>query len=137
MVTLASSLVHTSATIWVDPLVILAMIAAIGGMFIAVMRPIRKRGKELDLFLRDWKGEVERPGVERRPGVMERLADLDNQYVRLDAKVEVIHSEVQFNNGGSIKDAVNRMDRTLEGVDQRLVTVEHDIRGVHTRLDKS
>lgn len=130
MVTLASSLVYTSATIWVDPLVILAMIAAIGGMFIAVMRPIRKRGKELDLFLRDWKGEAERPGVERRPGVMERLSNLDTQ-------VEVIHTEVNFNHGGSIKDAVNRMDRTLEGVDRRLVTVEDDIKSVHHRLDRN
>lgn len=45
---------------------------------------IRKRVtptfKQLRNFLSDWSGESERPGVKRKPGVMERLSAVEYQF---------------------------------------------------------
>lgn len=123
-----AELVHTSSTIWVDPLAILAMVSSIGLMLIAVMRPVRKRGKQLDLFLRDWTGEPERPGVIRRAGVMERLSKLEAQGLTQGSQLDVIHAEVNFNHGGSIKDAVTRVDHRVADVSMHLEGVETDVR---------
>lgn len=45
-----------------------------------------------------------------------------------EEKIGQIHHEVHFNNGGSVKDAVVRVERTSE-------RLEEGVRGVHERLD--
>ena len=107
-----AALTRISTTVWVDPLVILGMVAAIGGMLLAGWR---KAVRPVLLMAKDWNGEAARPGVEHRPGVMERL-DKHDQMLR------VIHNEVNLNHGGSIKDAVAR--------------IEHDVKTIQTRMDK-
>lgn len=133
MTGIASALVGTSSVIWVDPLVILGIVATIMGVLTPlVLRPLylRIRGHrsrreqfqtEWSGFMRDWQGEPERPGVPARPGVMLRLQTHENDLTALAGQVEVIHSEVNYNHGGSIKDAVGR--------------IESDIKGIHMRLD--
>lgn len=54
-------------------------------------------------FLDDVSGEPERPGVPARPGLMERVATIED---RLGA----VEHEVQTNQGGSLKDAVRRTE---------------------------
>ncbi|MFC3996431.1 hypothetical protein ACFOVU_10920 [Nocardiopsis sediminis] len=49
---------------------------------------LRKAGR----FLDDWAGEPERPGVEARPGVMERLRTLEQS-------VAEVRREVRHNDG--------------------------------------
>lgn len=40
---------------------------------------LRKLSEPLSNFLRDWNGEPARPGVPERPGVMARIARIENQ----------------------------------------------------------
>jgi hypothetical protein len=79
----------------------------VGGSLLALLTAIavkaRKSVKAVGLFLRDWQGEPARPGVDARPGVLERLDTLEH-------KVADIHHEVKPNGGNSIKDAVGRID---------------------------
>lgn len=63
----------------------------------------------------------QRPGVPTRPGVLEVLGEMTT-------KVDAILAEVNYNHGGSIKDAVDRIDTRLE-------SVESDVKGIHDRLD--
>ncbi|MGW4821981.1 hypothetical protein ACWEP4_24085 [Streptomyces sp. NPDC004227] len=57
-------------------------------------------------FLDDWYGEEERPGVSERPGVMQRLGDLETGLRR-------VQHEVGQNGGGSLRDAVDEVNRRL------------------------
>ena len=56
--------------------------------------------------MEDWFGEEDRPGVPGRDGVMQRLLNIE--------------LEVKPNGGGSIKDAVNRIEAKVQKVDKRL-----------------
>lgn len=51
-------------------------------------------------FLDDWVGEPARPGVEARPGVMERL--------------HAIEHEVKYNHGTSLKDKVKEVKEVVD-----------------------
>jgi hypothetical protein len=80
---------------------------------------LRKAGVNIVRFVRrtvhlvdDLIGEPERPGVEGRPGVMERLAGIED---RLGA----VEHEVQHNNGGSLKDAVRRTENAVAELTRR------------------
>ncbi|MFD0772657.1 hypothetical protein ACFQZ2_01830 [Streptomonospora algeriensis] len=54
-------------------------------------------------FLDDVSGEPERPGVPARPGLMERVAAIED-------RLGHVEHEVQTNQGGSLKDAVRRTE---------------------------
>lgn len=71
--------------------------AAIAVIFKGV-KFVLKLARRVSEFLDDWNGEPAREGVEERPGVMKRLAALE---------------ELQPNHGGSVKDAVKRIDENL------------------------
>ncbi|WP_284984315.1 hypothetical protein [Arthrobacter sp. efr-133-TYG-118] len=69
-------------------------------------------------FLDDWEGRAARPGVDREPGVMERLKVLEDTQASQgetlatqDKTLETIRHEVEFNNGSSVKDAVVRTEK--------------------------
>lgn len=120
-----SMLASGAATIRVSPeafLVSLASAVTFAGGIYAIWHSLSKRAKKFDQFFRDWYGEEERPGVPRRPGTNERIAALSEKFVTLEAKVDVIHSEVNYNHGGSIKDVVDR--------------IETDVRSIHAKMDK-
>lgn len=113
-----------AATLRIDPLNVLLGLAAIAAIITcaySVWRVISRRSKMSDQFYRDWNGEAERPGVPHRPGVQEQL-------LNLTTKVMTIEAEITPNHGGSIKDAVGRIDLRLEAV-------EADLTRVHERLD--
>lgn len=61
-----------------------------------LFRSIRRVAVRIDEFMDDWAGQPARPGVHRRPGVMERL--------------ERIEHELKPNSGESLRDAVNRIE---------------------------
>lgn len=71
-------------------------------------------GRRILLMVDDFNGTQERPGVPARPGVMERLSTLD-------MRVDAVHTEVNYNHGTTIKDAVAR--------------IEKDVKGIHDKMD--
>lgn len=73
-------------------------IGAALGVITKGVKIVLKLARRVSEFLDDWNGEPERDGVEARPGVMKRLAALE---------------ELKENHGGSIKDAVKRIDENL------------------------
>jgi hypothetical protein len=96
-----------------DPTVLLTWLTCLvtlSGLIITVL----KYGRRIMQMVEDFNGEPERPGVPAKPGVMERLQTLD-------AQVAVVHAEVNYNHGGSIKDVVDR--------------IEGDVKSIHERLD--
>lgn len=97
---------------------------------------LRKQLKGVGQMTRDWNGEAARPGISNEiPGVMKRLYTQDQQFQevmkhlgRQDSTLELIKSEVEYNHGGSIKDAVHRTDSAVKvlkiDVDQIKKTLE-------------
>lgn len=62
-------------------------------------------------FLDDYFGEEERPGFQGRPGMQERLRNLEEE-------VKTISYEMKPNSGSSIKDAINRIERRLNNLEK-------------------
>lgn len=124
VVVMMSYLASGSATVRIDPLNFVLGIAAISTILTcmySVWRVMSRRSKNLDQFFRDWQGEGERPGVPPRPGVLERLTSLEVQGARQGEQLAVIHAEVNYNHGGSLKDAVE--------------SIKADVRSIHDRID--
>jgi len=63
------------------------------------IRKIRSMMEWLEKFRRDWEGEPGGPGRDAIPGVMERLNRLDG--------------ELSHNGGSSLKDAIDRIEKSL------------------------
>lgn len=94
----------TTFLAWCSGLVLFA--AALGVILKGVTFLIRLV-RRVHEFLDDWNGEPAREGVEERPGVMKRLATLE-------ARTKTTEDELTPNGGGSVKDAVKRIDKTVE-----------------------
>jgi hypothetical protein len=77
---------------------VLAFIGGLAGKY--AVAPIRRRVKARDRFYDTWNGEPARDGLTARPGVVDRL-------IRIE-------SELRPNGGGSIKDAVTRIERKVD-----------------------
>lgn len=99
-------------------MVITAIVSAVATA-VGIIAPLWKRFKSFtnswELFMRDWSGEEARPGHDKEPGVMERLNNIDGQF--------------KNNGGGSMKDAVDRIEKKLASIDKRLA--EGDARFEH------
>lgn len=98
----------------VDPVVqAAAAVVTLGtavGVTVAGGRWCRARWRRVSDFLDDWNGEPARPGFAGRPGVPERLATVEATMTATAAEVATIRAEVTPNGGGSMKDAVGRID---------------------------
>jgi hypothetical protein len=81
---------------------------------VPALKRISKWMNTWENFMDDWFGEEGRPGVKKRAGVMERLATLDH--------------ELKPNGGGSIKDAVNRIESDVK-------ELSSDTKGIKKRLE--
>jgi hypothetical protein len=111
--TVLTAVASTATASSIDPTVLLTWLTCLvtlGGLLWSVF----KYGRRIMQMVEDFNGEPERPGVPARPGVMTRLS--------------AIEAEITPNHGGSIKDAVNR-------IDVKVVTLESDVKGIHERLD--
>lgn len=85
----------------------LALIAAVGAAW-KVISKIAKAVKSITHFADDWFGEDARPGVPARLGVMSRLEGIQTD-------VGKIKHELWPNSGSSLRDAVDRLEKTSKG----------------------
>lgn len=92
-----------------------ASTVAILGAAGALWRPTRRIVRRLGEFLDDWDGAPGRPGVPARPGVMERLGGIDK-------RLTAVEHELHPNSGGSLRDALDRVDRRTK----RAIPAEED-----------
>lgn len=81
---------------------LIVAVLTIATALLAIFRWLYRQFKSLDDLLNDWRGESERPGVPRRPGVLERL---DN----IERKVNSAAFNSQSNHGTSAYDAHTEM----------------------------
>lgn len=66
-------------------------------------------GRKVDQVWVDFIGTPARPGVNRHPGVMERLQLLE----KMGRQVADVHHELAENSGSTIKDKVDRIDTAI------------------------
>lgn len=89
---------------------IVTAVCLILGFIATKVWPLLRKAVHL---LDDFAGEPDRDGVPGRPGVMKRLEQLEG-----------LSRELKPNGGGSLKDAVNRVDARTEQLEQRLNAIE-------------
>lgn len=77
--------------------VIVAAIAVFEGIRRAIVMPTVRGIRTISRFLADFFGEDARPGVERRPGVMELLRELRDEQAEM--KLKLIRVEYHTGNG--------------------------------------
>lgn len=75
------------------------LLVATAGLIASIKKFLGPTVRNIQLMWEDWRGEEARPGVPRRPGVMERLSDIEHQ--------------LKPNGGGSIRDKIENIDRQL------------------------
>lgn len=104
-------------------------IIAIGGAVAVIWqitKPLIKKTKKLleslDRFVRDWEGEEAGPGRDAIPGVMERLNKIDG--------------ELKHNGGSSMKDAIKRIEKKLEQIDERLDVGNSRFEAIEKKIGK-
>jgi len=126
-------MVYNSINMSISPedLFIVQIAAALGTIFGAwlllarVIFPIMKSAKkvidQVDDFMEDWKGTETREGRIGTPGVMSRLNKIDG--------------ELSHNGGSSIKDAVDRIEKKIKEIDDRLENGDKEFDKIEHRLD--
>lgn len=86
---------------------VVAALSTLYGLF-RMLRKIGKAIRSITHFLDDWFGEEARPGVKERPGVMKRLENFQHD-------LDKIKHELWPNSGGSLRDAVDRLEKANGG----------------------
>ena len=88
-----------------------ASVTAIGVIWVGLYKAT-KLVKWFIHFLDDYFGEEERPGFDGRPGMQERLKYMESE-------ISCISYEMRPNSGTSIKDAIGRIEKRLDALEQR------------------
>lgn len=88
-----------------------ATVTAIGVIGVGVHKAT-KLTKRFIHFLDDYFGEEERPGFDGRPGLQQRLR-------AIEMEIECISFEMRPNHGTSIKDAINRIEKRLNDLENK------------------
>lgn len=79
-----------------------ALATALGALLLYIGRWLLRITRRAHLFFDDWDGEPHRPGVPGRPGVMQRLATVEETLGK-------VLTETSPNGGKSLRDAVNNI----------------------------
>lgn len=82
------------------------VLAAVGTVVWRGVRGALRLTRRVENFMDDWAGEVERPGVPGRAGVMERVSAIEDRLTRVE-------HELYPNSGGSLRDAVDLANQRL------------------------
>ena len=96
-----------------------ALITAVTVLVIALIKT-SKFIKKVVHFFDDYFGEEERPGVNARPGLSERMASIEKslevgteKFNTIEYKLDKIDYELRPNSGLSLRDAVNRIEKRV------------------------
>lgn len=118
---------------WVGDLTvaeIVAWLAGLGAVGYGIKRLWPGLRRLVHLF-DDLAGTPGRPGVEARPGLMERLASVETTQESMAGQIKAINHEVHANSGKSLKDVatqtadhVNRLDGRVERIEGHLGLTE-------------
>lgn len=101
-------------TVFVSIFVVLTVSALLWALLRPVMRSARRTDETLQELRRDWFGVEGRPGFPAVPGVPQRLLDVEQALMDLRPIVERIEKETKPNGGGSLRDQVTSLRRTVE-----------------------
>lgn len=82
------------------------VLAGVGTLLWRGARGAARFGRRVDELVDDWMGEQERPGVPGRPGVLERVS-------QIEARLGAVEHELYPNSGASLRDAVDRANERL------------------------
>ena len=105
---------------------IATLIGAITAIILFVAKGL-KLVKKVIHFLDDFIGEEERPGQDARPGFSERLTNMEDcmgtvkdQIESIKENVDSINAEMHPNSGSSIRDALNRIEKRVNQVEEKI-----------------
>lgn len=87
-------------------------------------------------FIDDVAGEPARPGVDARPGLMERLQMVEEKQDDLTASVKVVQHEVTTNHGSSLKDSMKRQEGRVDAIEGKLSDLHERVNDLHERYVK-
>ncbi|MEV4749089.1 hypothetical protein AB0K21_22145 [Streptosporangium sp. NPDC049248] len=93
---------------WVDGFVIIGIVGTAIVLIWKAAAGTLARLRRISHFLDDWNGEAARPGVPYRPGFPDRL--------------QQIEAELRPNHGSSLRDVVDRLERSVRRVEDGLAT---------------
>jgi hypothetical protein len=96
---------------WVTAAASLAL--AVGGLLVWCGRWAWRILREVSHFLDDWRGEPARSGMAARPGVLARLASLEDS-------VTAVRTEVSPNHGKSIRDVIHQTKRDVDAIKRHI-----------------
>ncbi|GAA2948038.1 hypothetical protein ACFPN0_15370 [Kitasatospora cinereorecta] len=82
------------------------LISAVVGLLWRLIRAACHTAARMNQFMDDWYGEPARPGMEERPGLMQRVMVIEGRLMRVE-------HELYPNSGGSLRDAVDQANRRL------------------------
>lgn len=107
-------LVGEPIVLWIAGLV--ALVTFLGLVWAKLVRPAMRLTDAARDFAEDWRGTPEDPvrGIPARPGVLARLRSLEDTNEALAGVLEQIRHEVLPNSGGSLRDQVDKVSKTLD-----------------------
>lgn len=112
-----------SHSLWINALFV---IIAIGGAEEVIRRligkPVARAWRKVDKFLDTWNGEPERDGLPARPGLVDRVIRIEYQ--------------VHNNGGGSMKDDVDDLKKTVNRIETASQVAAHMASAAKVSLDE-
>lgn len=112
---------------WIDYLssgpviLVLGILLSLAWIAFKAWKPVSR----LVVFLYELIGDEEKG----KPGLLDRLKILEDKQTEQGNRIERIHAEVTPNHGGSLKDAVNRIERRqTEDVDDLAEHIAYSLR---------
>ncbi len=82
------------------------LIGAAAGSLGYLLSIFYKLSKTWFKFIEDWNG------TEENPGIVERLKQGDERFVRIENEIGHIKAELFENGGSSMRDAINRIEKS-------------------------
>lgn len=95
-----------------------ALLTALSGLAYKVWPVARK----LNHFVDDVAGEKARPGVPARPGLMERMCNLEGRMGNLEEDVSVVRAEVKNSHHTNLREDLDKVDDKVTDLHERWAT---------------
>jgi hypothetical protein len=97
---------------WPPALDIGLIVSALAAV-VAVVRKVWPLMRRINHFIDDWFGEGERPGVKATPGVVARLAAIEEHGTKVDSRLDQIEAQFRPNGGSTLRDALDRVENAV------------------------